>query len=54
MSFHDIGVSLHDILNEADGGIDQPQMDENEKVEDDDHEEEKEESPAVVDNLPLS
>lgn len=54
MSFYDIGVSSHDILNEIDKGIDQPQMDENEKVEDDDHEEEKEESPAEVDNLPLS
>lgn len=53
LSFHDIGVYLHDILNEANEGINQPQMDENQKVEDDDHEEEKEESPVGVDNFPL-
>ena len=54
MSFQDIGVSSPDILNEADEGIDQPQTDENEKVEDDDHEEENEENPVAVDNFPLS
>lgn len=35
MSFHDIGVSSHNILRGADEGINQPQIDENEKVEDD-------------------
>ena len=54
MSFHDTSISSYDILNEADEGIDQPQTDENEKVEDDDHEEENEESPTAVDNLPCS
>ncbi|XP_050919464.1 uncharacterized protein LOC127137007 [Lathyrus oleraceus] len=36
ISFNDIGVSLHDILKKSDRGIDQPQTNENDKVEDDD------------------
>lgn len=32
MYFNDISVSLNDIINEVDEGIDQPQTDENEKV----------------------
>lgn len=54
MSFYDIGVFSHDILNEVGEGIDKPKTDENEKVEDDDHKEEKDESPTAVDNLPLT
>ena len=50
MSFHDIGVSLHDILNEVGEGIDQLQT-KSEKVEDDDHKEEKKESLVAVDNF---
>ena len=47
-------MSSHDIIKEVDRGIDQPETDENEKVEDNDQEEENEETLAAVENLPLT
>ena len=54
VSFHDLGISSWDILNETEKGIDQPKAVEREKEENNDCEKEKVEIPAIVDDLSLS